>query len=59
MYKFEDSNFIHSRDVNEDPKRKIRVIWGDWITEGHRQCHYSMQRINCIHRHIALRASAP
>jgi len=54
---------IHSRDMNEDPKRKIRVIWGDWITESHRQCHHLMERINCVYMDTWCswhsRASAP
>jgi len=23
----------------------IKVIWGDWATQGHRQCHHSIERI--------------
>jgi len=28
--KFEDSSFSRSKDMKEDPKRKIGLIWGDW-----------------------------
>jgi len=43
--KFEHSHFSHSRDMKEDPKLTNRGdLW--WlVTQGHQQCHRSIQRI--------------
>jgi len=32
---YEDCRFSHSRDMENDPKHKIKVIWGDGVSEGH------------------------
>jgi len=44
--KLEDYSFSRSKDMKEGPKREIGigVIRGCWVTQGHQQCHNSIER---------------
>ena len=39
--RFEFSNFVHYKDMNGDTVWKMGWLW---VTEGHWQCHHSIER---------------
>jgi len=43
--KIEVSTITHYEDIKGDKNVEIGVVWGLWITQGHRQHKYSIEHI--------------